>query len=262
MERYRTTIIMLGLLVALGVVAIVVGGNRGTTPLDVPTAVPATYVWQDENQVTGIDAVSGTQKLVLTKDVTTTIWSLHEPISDTADPFAVGNLADQLKSLQATATITDATDLAQFGLASPTTTVTITFSDTAGTKRTLLIGAPTIDGSSYYAKTPDKPDVYLVSNSTVEPLRSWFTNPPKVVPTPTPLLPTIGPTEAITSTGTVTGTVLPSGTTTPQAQATDTISGTETITAQPPGAANPTTPEASPLIPTATQPGGAASPTP
>ncbi len=276
MERYRTTIILLVVLVALGGLAVVLGGNRGTTTPGEPTPTPAVYVWQDENQVTGLDAVSGTKKLVLTKNVTTTIWSLHEPISDTADPFSVGNVADQLKSLQATGTITDATDLAQFGLAQPGVTLTVTFSDTAGTKRTLLIGNATVDGSAYYVKTPDKPEVYLVSNAVVEPLRSWFDSPPKVVPTATPLLPTLGPTQEVTGTGTVTNTVLPAGTTTPagagppgaagtttpEAQVTGTISGTKTITARQPAGANATTPETSPLVPTATPPGAAASPTP
>ncbi|HET6312931.1 MAG TPA: DUF4340 domain-containing protein [Chloroflexia bacterium] len=276
MERYRTTIILLVLLVALGGLAMVLGGNRGATDTPgVPTPAPVTYVWQDDNPVTGLDAVSGTQKLVIIKDVTTTIWSIREPISDTADPFAVGNLADQLQNLQATSTITDASDLAQFGLADPGVTLTVAFSDTAGTKRTLLLGGKTIDGSAYYAKTSDKADVYLVSNSIVEPLRSWFDAPPKVVPTATPLLPTIGPTQEVTGTGTITGTVLPAGTTTPagattpgagtttpQAQATGVITGTETMTAQQPAAANATTPETTPLLATATPAGAGATPSP
>lgn len=283
MERYRTTIILLVLLVALGGLAVVLGGNRGATNTPgVPTPAPVTYVWQDDNPVTGLDAVSGTQKLVIVKDVTTTIWSIREPISDTADPFAVGNLADQLQNLQATSTITDASDLAQFGLANPGVTLTVAFSDTAGTKRTLLLGGKTIDGSAYYAKTSDKADVYLVSNSIVEPLRSWFDAPPKVVPTATPLLPTIGPTQEVTGTGTITGTVLPAGTTTPagattpgaagtatpagtttpQAQATGVITGTETMTARQPAGANATTPETTPLLATATPAGAGATPSP
>ncbi|MDQ3927675.1 MAG: DUF4340 domain-containing protein [Chloroflexota bacterium] len=262
MERYRTTIIMLVLLVALGGLAIILGGNRGTTTPGESTPVPVTYVWQDPNQVIGLEAVSGTERLSLTKDITTTIWSIHEPISDTGDPFTVGNIAGQLQNLQATSAITEAGDLGQFGLTQPDITATVTFSDAAGTKRTLLIGDPTIDGSAYYVKTADKPDVYLVSNTLIQPLQSWFTSPPKIVPTATPLLPTIAPTLEVTSTGTVTGTVLPSGTGTPAVQATGTISGTGTVAPSEPGAANATTPETSPLIPTATAPGSAASPTP
>ncbi|MEA2572913.1 MAG: hypothetical protein QOH93_211 [Chloroflexia bacterium] len=277
MERYRTTIILLVLLLALGGFAVFLGGNKGTTTTPgVPTEAPVSYVWQDPNPITGLDAVSGTQRLVLSKDAATTIWSIREPISDTADPFAVGNLTDQLQNLQASSTITEAGDLAQFGLAQPSITTTLTFSDTAGTKRTLLVGNQTIDGAAFYVKAADKPDVYLVSNALIEPLRSWFSSPPKVVPTATPLLPTIGPTQAVTATGTITGTSVPSGTTvptgttapstsgttTPAAQATGVISGTETITAQQPAGANATTPVASPLVPTATKPATAASPTP
>ena len=272
MERYRTTIIMLVLLVALGGFAIVLGNNRGTTPTAEPTATPAPYVWQDANQVIAIDAVSGTQRLAMTKDISTTIWTIQEPISDTADPFAVGNFSDQVQNLQSSAVVTDATDLAQFGLDQPEVTLTLAFSDTAGTRRTLQIGDRTLDGSAYYSKTPDKAEVYLVSNTLVEPLRSWFDSPPKVQPTPTPLLPTPGPTEAITGTATITGTVTvtgtlaPSGTTTPSGPGTPaaendgtpgatpsgTISGVETSTARPPAGANATTPETTPIIPTAT----------
>ncbi|HEX8598699.1 MAG TPA: DUF4340 domain-containing protein [Chloroflexia bacterium] len=276
MERYRTTIIMLVLLVVLGGLAVVLGGNRGSSTPGEPTPVPVTYVWEDQNQVIGLEAVSGTQRLLITKDITTTIWSIQEPISHTADPFAVGGLADQLQSLQASGTITEASDLAQFGLAPPDITATITFSDAASTTRTLLIGDPTIDGSAFYVKTADKAEVYLVSNAVIQPLQSWFSNPPKVLPTATPLLPTVAPTQEVTATGTITGTMLPGGTTlpsgtgtpqsrgtlTPAVQATGTISGTGTITPQEPGAVNATTPETTPLVPTATQPGAAASPTP
>ncbi|MDQ3704408.1 MAG: DUF4340 domain-containing protein [Chloroflexota bacterium] len=276
MERYRTTIIMLVLLVVLGGLAVALGGNRGTTTPGEPTPEPVTYVWEDQNPVIGLEAVSGTQRLLITKDVTTTIWSIREPISDTAEPFAVGGLADQLQSLQASGTITEAGDLAQFGLAQPDITATITYSDAAGTKRTLLVGDPTIDGSAYYVKTPDSTEVYLVSNAVIQPLQSWFSNPPKALPTATPLLPTLAPTQEVTATGTITGTVLPAGTTapsgtgTPQSggtpspavQATGTISGTGTITPQEPGAVNATTPETTPLLATATPPGAAASPTP
>lgn len=251
MERYRTTIILVAVLVVLGTLAVVLGGKGpvGTIPGE-PTPLPVQYVWQDDNQVVGIDVVSGTNRVSLTEDTTTTIWSLTEPIQSTADPFAVGNVADLLQSLQATTVITGSSDLAQYGLDKPNLSVTATFSDTAHTKRTVQVGAATVDGSGYYTKLPDKPDVYIVSNSTIEPIKSWLETPPKSVPTATPLLPTLAPMSELTGTRTLTGTQAPA--TAPTLEPPGNISGTNSITTTAPGAAHVTTPEITPLIATAT----------
>jgi hypothetical protein len=93
----------------------------------------------------------------------------------------------------------------------------------------LLVGNATFDGSGYYVKTPESSTAYVVSNGTIEPLKSWFTTPPIEQPTPTPLpLATPSATTAITGTLTVTST--------------EEITGSTTLTSTAPGAANPTTP--------------------
>lgn len=286
MERYRTTIILVALLVVLGGAAIALGGNKApVTPAGVPTPAVAQYVWQMNDSVAGIDVISGTKKVSLTKDPASAVWSLTEPIKDAADPFVVSNVADLLKSLEATGTVTGSNDLVQYKLDKPEIVVTTTFSDTGHTKRTMQVGGPTFDGSGYYSKLSDQPTIYIVSNSIVEPLRSWLDTPPKFVPTATPLLPTLVSTTEVTGTQTLTGTVQPVGVaTSPPATASggavtssgtasvvvstpgaspsgSSIVGTATIapvgassqiTSTSPGAANPTTPVASPLIATAT----------
>lgn len=271
MERYRTTIILVAVLVVLGGLAIVLGGKQSPVATGEPTPTPAQFIWQSDAQVVGIDVVSGTNKVSLTKDVTTTVWSLTAPIQATADPFAVGNIADSLKSLEATSVITG-TDLAQFKLDKPVLTVTATFSDTAHTKRVLQVGAATFNGSTYYAKLPDQPSIYIVSNSVIEPLKSWLETPPKFVPTPAPLLPTVAPTSAISGTQTVTGTVGAGRVSPPPSRGTGTpgattsgsgtptsslgtitpIGASDAITSTSLGAANATTPVITPLIATAT----------
>lgn len=257
MERYRTTIILIAVLVVLGGLAIALGGKNPPAVPGSPTPGPTFFVWQGTDPVIAIDVVSGTKKVSLTKDISTTIWSLNEPIKSVADPFAVGNVADAFQSLQATSVLTAGNDLAQYKLDKPALTVTSTFSDTARTKRVLQVGGPTFDGSGYYTKLADQPSVYIVSNTNIEPIRSWLDTPPKFVPTPTPLLPTAAPTSAITGTLTVTGTVGITGTnvpaTVPPGAGTLTpVGSSAVITGTSPGAANATTPLASPLVATAT----------
>ncbi len=241
MERYRTTLILLAVLVVLGALAFFLN-NRGGATNATPTPSTAQYVWKSDSAVIGIDVMSGTQKVALQKNITTTIWSILQPVQAEADSFAVGNIADQLKDLQATAVITDATDLAQYGLDRKGLSVTATFSDTTHTTRTVQFGEATIDGAGYYARLPDASTVYVVSNGLVETLKSWLTSPPVQPPTPTPLPqativppPTNTPLSAgATPTGVVTGTVTITGT----ATVTGTIVTTTTTTVTP--AASPT----------------------
>jgi hypothetical protein len=260
MERYRTTLILLGVLVVLALVAFFVNLNPSST-VGVPTPVPETDIWNEPNQVIGIDVISATQRVSVHKDVTTTIWTLTEPLKHDADPFVVGNIADILQKPIATSVLTNPGDLAQYHLDKPSFSVEATFSDTQHTKHSLLIGGPTFDGSNYYTKLPGSTTVYAISNSTVDPLRSWLTTPPVLQPTATPLPITVVPTETLTTTTTVTSTLVPEAspsgtsaiTTTSTISGTSSISGTTSITVTSPGAANPTTPVASPpLGPTAT----------
>ena len=251
MERYRTTLILLGVLVVLALVAFFVNLNPNSSTVGVPTPVPTTYVWDEPNQVVGIDVITATERVSLQKDISTTVWTLTQPITFEADPFVVGNIADILQKPSATSVITSPGDLAQYHLDKPSFSVEATFSDTQHTKHTLLIGGPTFDAANYYTKTPDNATVYAISNSTIDPLRSWFTTPPKLEPTATPLPITVVPTETITGTGTVTTMVVPSASPSLSSVviSTVTITDTTSITSTSPGAANPTTPLASPALP-------------
>jgi hypothetical protein len=110
--------------------------------------------------------------------------------------------------------------------------VTLVMSGTTSTERVLLVGDATPDGSAYYVKTETAPPVYLVSNLTIEPLRTWLNTPPIQQPTATPIPVTVVPTAEPTPVGPV-GPITGTGT----------ITGTLPITNTQPGAANPTTPE-------------------
>lgn len=232
MERYRTTIILVAVLVILAGVAFFLNNrNENTATTDASataTPDPSKHVWIDDEDVISIDVLSGTQKVLLRKDVTTTVWSLVEPIQADADPFAVGGVADQLKALAATTVLTGVTDLAQYGLDKSGLTVLVRTGGSKPGKHTLHVGNTTIDGSGYYARVDDSKDkVYIVSNVTIEPIKSWLTTPPKAQPSPTPL-PPVAPTDTLTITVPIT--------------TTGTVTTTESITNTAPGAANPTTP--------------------
>jgi hypothetical protein len=187
MERYRTTIIMAVALIVLVALAFFLTSKNASAPTGSTTPTTAKIIWQDTNAVKAIDVVSGTQKVGIAKDSTSGNWSITEPVSRPADPFQVGNEADALQNLEAQFELTGTTDLDQYGLTSPPLQVTVTFSDTGSSKRVLLVGSATTDGSGYYVKTPDNSSVFVLTNTTVEPLRSWLSNPPVQQPTATPV---------------------------------------------------------------------------
>jgi len=242
MERYRTTLILLGALVVLIVGWLLLrNSNIATSSSATPTVTPVTYVWQETGDVSSIDVMSGTQTVSVRQDLSTTVWSVTAPISDTADTSQVGTAADSLKALVATAVLTDASDLAQYGLDKPVMTVKMATGGSTPANHSFVTGKTTIDSSGYYIKADSDKNVYVIANTLVEQLKSWLTTPPKAVPTATPLpaeTPTPVAATTITATGTITLTVPVSPTTS--------LSGSATITSTSPGAANPTTPEASP----------------
>ena len=243
MERYRTTLIMLGLLVALGVVALLVNNSRTGTE-GTPTPEPVQYVWESTEPVVGLDVVSGTARVVLRQDETVASWRIEQPVQGDSDSFAVATIADAFKSLQAASVLTEATNLAEFGLDKPGLTVTATYSGTTS-PRVLLVGGPTFDGAGYYAKLPDSETVYVVTNGTIEPLRSWLTAPPLAPPTATPPQLTIAPTASATPPAPLVSPTVIGGTSVPTSgtiTTTEVITGSRLITSTSPGAANPTTP--------------------
>src|SRR5919204_5616119 len=232
MERYRTTIILVVVLVVLAGVAYFLNSNRtsgGTETTATPTPDVSKLVWQETEPVDSIDVVSGTKVVLLRKDITSTIWTITQPIKADADPYSVGSVADSLKSLQALAVLTSPTNLSQYGLDPRKWQGVVRATGSKPTKHTLLIGNTTIDGAGYYVKQQDDPKVFVVANTTIEPLKSWLDNPPKAQPSPTPLPITVAPTNIITPTGTLTVTLPVSGT--------STVTSTSPITSTGPGAA-------------------------
>ncbi len=182
----RPTIILVALLLVLGSVAIfLTNQNKGTTPGLTPTPVPS-FLWQETSQVQGIDVMSGTAKVSLRKDISTTVWMLTAPEQYPAETFQVDNVASTLQRLEATKVATGTTDLAQYGLDKPGMTVTVTFSSTTPLTHTFMVGSGNFDGTGFYIKQPDSPDVYLSATTPIGTIQNWLATPPKQAPTPTP----------------------------------------------------------------------------
>jgi hypothetical protein len=206
-------------LVVLGGAALLLNNKNAISP-GTATPTPITYVWEEANPVKAIEVVSSTGKVQLQKDPVLGSWTITAPVQKPADLFAVSGVADSLQKLQAMFTLTATSDLAQYGLSANPIVVTLTFSDTQQTTRTFNIGTTTPDGTGYYVNVPGSNTVYVVSNSTIEPLRSWLTTPPVQQPTPTPIPITVVPTETVTPTAAPqsTGTAVPNTTPTPTAR--------------------------------------------
>ena len=202
MERYRTTLILGEILIVLAGVAIFLS-NKNTVSGGTATPTPVAYVWQDPNPVNAIDIVSGTSKISLKKNPSAGTWAITQPISKPADLFSVSGEADSLQNLTAQFSVTNTTDLTQFGLGPGAMAVTLTFSNTQASQRSFTVGKTILDGSGYYIKPSDANMVFVVANTTIEPLRTWLTAPPIETPSPTPLPITIVP-ETTTPTATST----------------------------------------------------------
>ena len=103
----------------------------------------------------------------------------------TADDARLGSAAFALPTLQPSRTFEDAGDLEQFGLEDPTHTITFILDN--GNEHTILVGREAPASSSYYVQVEgDEDAVHLISSFTLDPVLNMITEPPFLVPTPTP----------------------------------------------------------------------------
>ena len=136
-------------------------------------------------------------------------WQVTSPTDKTGDKLSVDSAVSALSSLQASRVLTDVTDIAPYGLVTPTLEVRLVMSDTK--QYAITVGNKTPNGSDYYvAYTGDKSKVFLVNTSNIDQVKGWLDTPP-YQPTPTP---------------TFTPSLTPSVTDTPQV--TPTLAATET----------------------------------
>jgi hypothetical protein len=113
-------------------------------------------------------------------------WAMLRPESGPPgriDQVRVNGSAYRLGQLMASQVITGVTDLAQYGLAPPTLTVTLTISN--GEMITVFAGAPTpVNDNRYLRRAADEQTVYLVSGFAIDELQRLLDTPPLATTAP------------------------------------------------------------------------------
>jgi hypothetical protein len=160
------------------------GGGEAT-----PTAPVTTYLWSlTADQITGMrleDRASG-RAVELAKDASGA-WSLQEPGPQPAEQTSAASAISGLTSLAVNSTITTTTDLAPFGVLSPTYQLQVSLSD--GRRLVAAIGDKAPTGSAYYVLREGETNVVTINTFGIDSLIGLLDNPPVVPPTATGTVP-------------------------------------------------------------------------
>lgn len=154
-----------------------------TPTISVAASTPLWTLTAD--QVTGVRIVNLAlqQSVAFSKDAQG-IWSVTEPEAKPADQAQASNAAAQIAGLTVGNTITTATDLASFGVLSPTYSLDVKLAD--GTQHTAVVGSKAPTGRGYYAIRDGEQGIVLVVNASgLDAVLAWLGSPPYVLPTPT-----------------------------------------------------------------------------
>lgn len=188
----RVTVGLLAILVALGAYVYfgpapdssapaVATGPGASLPTPKP-ADPALQLWMlDENQIQSVSVTRGTQEGGVQRAGEE--WVIM-PTGQPADRLRVNSVMFRLANVRATYRVENPANDAEFGLAAPTMTATISMAD--GSSQTLSIGQKAPAETGTYVRKAGDPSVYLISNALVQDLERLVTEPP-VPPSPTPL---------------------------------------------------------------------------
>ncbi len=172
--------------------------------LGTPTARPTMYALQltpSDVKSLEISDLHTPRQVVVTRAGDN--WQVNQPADKAADSSQVESAVWDLTSLQATRVLTNVTDLAPFGLVTPTIEVRLVMSDTK--QYAFLVGNKAPTTSSYFINyTGDNTRVFLVDMNGIDTVKAWLDTPP-YQPTPTPTF-TPSPTPSVTDTPTITPT--------------------------------------------------------
>jgi hypothetical protein len=251
----RLTIGLVLVFAVLVVYTLMVQVPKNNAAQTTPTTAPVTYLLSFQaSQATGVHVVDRlTGKAVDLVTDSSGAWKLVNPGPQPAEQSLAAQDVTGLMTLAVNGTITTATDLAAFGVLSPTMTVEIDLAD--GSKVKAVVGDKQPAGSDYYALRDGETQVVVLSSAAQGTLAALISAPPVVPPTETPTLgpgtPSVTPpaTATLTTTMSLTGTAA-SGTGTPvitvtvpaSASAAATAAGTATATAVSTQAASVTPP--------------------
>jgi len=156
--RLRNTIIVVVLLAIIGGYALYVGHHPvSKNPIPLGTLAAG--------DIKKIELRSPSGDIVVERGKDNQTWLLAKPVIARAEQATVDEMASALANLQVTDTVEqNPDDLADFGLARPAVTVTVTTSDNR-VLPAILVGKQTPIGNSAYIKMADAPAVLLVAST-------------------------------------------------------------------------------------------------
>ncbi|MGE5139271.1 MAG: DUF4340 domain-containing protein [Rudaea sp.] len=192
--KLRNTIILVVVFVALAAYAYYLTRNpsAASTAQTTPVPTPVSMFNFTSDQVTKFVVTDLKNKQTVSVTHQGQNWHMDQPKDSPTDSIKILGTIANISHLDASRVITGTSDLAQFGLTSPSIEAQLTLSDT--TQAVLRIGDATVDQQNYYAQKGNDPQVYLIASSIEQSLADYIKNPPyPPTPTPTPL-PTLTPT--------------------------------------------------------------------
>lgn len=200
----RNTLLLFAILVVLAAYVFLVELPKSKeSPQEEPQTVALWEIAQED--ITRLEAVKRDgQRLVLERAEDQTWW-IREPIVYEADENRVAGALGDLATLRSNRAISGTLNLADYGLATPTMTVTLTLAD--GASHTLRVGDQNPTGTYRYIMADEHPEVHLVYSWGISNLEQVVAEPPKK-PTPTPT-PTATPMPSATPVPTAAPTLAP-----------------------------------------------------
>lgn len=162
--RFRGTLILLAVLVALGAYVLLVERQAEPTGDDIATATPQpppllTLAAADARVVRIESPIDGRRTECKYRD--DDLWHLTAPQEGEADQGQVVRLVEELADLRPKRVLTETTaPLADFGLEPPAMRVEVELKD--GSSHAVLLGARNADGSGFYALVEGQLTVYLI----------------------------------------------------------------------------------------------------
>lgn len=169
--------------------------NATPTPATVATTSGALWEGLTADQILSV-TVTGTEgEVAFGRASTSEPWAITAPEAQPADQLLAAQNAATVVNLRYSNIITTTTDLALFGVISPTYQIQVTLTD--GTSRKLLVGDKTPLNTGYYALRDSETNALVLASTSVEAIVGWLDNPPILAPTPDPnltLTPALTPT--------------------------------------------------------------------
>jgi hypothetical protein len=204
----RITLVLVALAAAVGAYVFLVELRREPPPPPgaAPLSTPVPLLRATTDDLTGIEVQAREGRVALTRPAGGE-WQFVTPPGGPVDSVRLLSLTPRLAPLNPTRVLTATGPLAQYGLESPATTVTLSTKD--GGTLELRVGDQTPAGDGYYVRAGEG-TVAILARGTVDELRRLVTEPPVPRPTATP---TSTPTAEVTPTTLTTPT--PTGTPTP-----------------------------------------------